>query len=253
MKTEKKIKQWICTHAMPKNDTYLIKGYLSFFNIDIKKDVFVLGDNGECFDDFVEWFNKSNAKSKYKKGDYVRINDNLLGVICFCDNKNYFIRTLDRARLHCFHERELELAMPKDGEFWFYPKETIASNVISDGNYAYNLEFDYKWKITNHRNLSEVHEGNPRPATEKESELFIKAIEEEYNVIWNGKKWIDILKVGDLVIGWDTNDVYNAMIGRLTDITDNKECKYCISYTYFENAIKCDSIEQYKEFISKNS
>lgn len=90
-----------------------------------------------------------------------------------------------------------------------------------------------------------------RQATEEERNEFIKFLED------NGKRWNaetfeleDILKVGDVCIFWDSDKCW-ATIGIL-DFSNN------IYYPFSENrgvtykhAIKCESLEQYLNFIKQ--
>ena len=90
-----------------------------------------------------------------------------------------------------------------------------------------------------------------RQATEEERNEFIKFLE------YNGKRWNpktfeleDILKVGDVCIFWDS-DKCEATIGTL-DFSNS------IDYPFSDNndiwhkhAIKCESLEQYFNFIKQ--
>ena len=89
-----------------------------------------------------------------------------------------------------------------------------------------------------------------RKATDKESTPLIYALEK------SGKRWNpetkqieDILKVGDICIFWDDGKC-KANINTLTHI-DESDFPYRSNDGYwYENAIKCTSLEQYQNFIS---
>lgn len=86
-----------------------------------------------------------------------------------------------------------------------------------------------------------------RLATEEEKQILFDALEKQ------GKRWNpetkqieDILKVGDLAIFWD-NDKSSAIISEFAGM--DREAFVCKDYRWFNNAIKCISLEQYINFI----
>lgn len=86
-----------------------------------------------------------------------------------------------------------------------------------------------------------------RLATDSEKQLFIEKLKER-GKRWNAetKQIEDILKVGDLAIFWD-NDKSSAIISEFAGI--DREAFVCKDYKWFNNAIKCISLEQYINFI----
>ena len=95
-----------------------------------------------------------------------------------------------------------------------------------------------------------------------ESSIFRLATEQEKQTLFNslrnnGKRWNpetkqieDILKVGDICIFWDDGKC-KANINTLTHI-DESDFPYRSNDGYwYENAIKCTSLEQYRNFISE--
>ena len=67
---------------------------------------------------------------------------------------------------------------------------------------------------------------------------------------WNSEKMVveDVLKVGDLVIGWDGEDYKSAGIYVYTGMAEDG-INYNTNRVYWEHAIKFESIEQYKKIL----
>lgn len=89
--------------------------------------------------------------------------------------------------------------------------------------------------------------GNLRLATEEEKQKLFDALKSK------GKKWNpetkqieDILKVGDLAIFWNKNKK-EAIVSEILE-TNKSGVPYRSTYSWFNNAIKCTSLEQYINF-----
>ena len=67
---------------------------------------------------------------------------------------------------------------------------------------------------------------------------------------WNSEKMVveDILKAGDLVICWDREDYKRAGIYVYTGMAGDG-INYNTNRTYWEHAVKFESIEQYKKIL----
>lgn len=86
-----------------------------------------------------------------------------------------------------------------------------------------------------------------RFATKEEKQKLFDSLEN------NGKKWNpetkqieDILKVGDLAIFWNKNKK-KAIVSEILE-TNKSGVPYRSTYSWFNNAIKCTSLEQYINF-----
>lgn len=124
----------------------------------------------------------------------------------------------------------------------FIYKKVLSGNSIycySSLNSLNHLDKETDWINSN---------GNLRLATEEEKQKLFYALEK------SGKRWNpetkqieDILKVGDICIFWDDEKTL-AIIGILK-FNDGLQYKNSEEYWY-DNAIKCTSLEQYQNFIS---
>lgn len=88
-------------------------------------------------------------------------------------------------------------------------------------------------------------------ATEEEKKILLSLLNKD-GKRWNAetKQIEDILKVGDVCIFWN-NDKKEASISKLCEIDNNENPYMDNSGLWFANAIKFESIEQYKEFIKQ--
>jgi len=86
-----------------------------------------------------------------------------------------------------------------------------------------------------------------RLATEEEKQKFFDALEKEGKYLDPETKQIeDILKVGDLAIFWNKNKK-EAIVSEILE-TNKSGVPYRSTYSWFNNAIKCTSLEQYINF-----
>ena len=86
-----------------------------------------------------------------------------------------------------------------------------------------------------------------RIATEEEKQKLFDALK-KYGKKWNSetKQIEDILKVGDLAIFWNKNKK-EAIVSEILE-TNESGVPYRSTYSWFNNAIKCTSLEQYINF-----
>ena len=127
----------------------------------------------------------------------------------------------------------------------FIYKKVLSGNSIycySSLNSLNHLDKETDWINSN---------GNLRLATEEEKQKLFYALEK------SGKRWNpetkqieDILKVGDICIFWD-DEKFKASINTLTHIDESDSPYRSNDGRWFNNAIKCTSLEQYQNFISE--
>ena len=102
-------------------------------------------------------------------------------------------------------------------------------------------------------NVNELHYNSSlmpkelRFATKEEKQKLFDALESE-GKHWNPetKQIEDILKVGDLAIFWNKNKK-GAIVSEILE-TNESGVPYRSTYSWFNNAIKCTSLEQYINF-----
>ena len=119
-----------------------------------------------------------------------------------------------------------------------------------------NLDFFYYVELKDdfdNDNVNELHYNSSlspkelRFATKEEKQKLFDALKSK------GKKWNpetkqieDILKVGDLAIFWNKNKK-EAIVSEILE-TNESGVQYRSTYSWFNNAIKCTSLEQYINF-----
>ena len=87
-----------------------------------------------------------------------------------------------------------------------------------------------------------------RKATDAEKARFIKWLDEEKGLEWDGEKLVEFLKEGDMAIFWDDDKHHRAMIG----VYELFQCDYHIVHmgSFWDNAIKWDGTqEQYEKVL----
>lgn len=142
----------------------------------------------------------------------------------------------------------------KDGDIVFWESKSDSENngigiVKSNINKAIYFYFDLVKQSGLIIDTAFVMEINviARLATEEEKQKLFDLLENK------GKKWNpetkqieDILKVGDLAIFWNKNKK-EAIVSEILE-TNKSGVPYRSTYSWFNNAIKCTSLEQYINF-----
>lgn len=145
----------------------------------------------------------SEPNNKYKVGDWVRTKDGkLLSISLLGIGIN---NSIEYAH---FYEiptvipiSNLEPAIPKEGEFWYFKLKVGFEKEISfmeaEEEHSYCLN---GIELCNHFDKYVMSYWDYRPATEAEKNQLIKAVKDKYNKTWNGKEWVDMYKKGDYVM-----------------------------------------------------
>ena len=156
------------------------------------------------------------------------------------DGKNYLVVEVENEE-----QKEPEWTKFKRGDVLIYSKGMDVIFVIF-GEYRNGHSRHYFNCLFN-----SVYDGDAcwvselfRKATDAEKARFIKWLDEEKGLEWDGEKLVEILKEGDMCIFWDSDpslafiSIYQCFVGGKH--IDHMDC-------YWDNALKWDGTKEHYE------